>query len=211
MKMMVITSRDAGRGRGHRDVARAALEAGCRAVQLRDKEMGDRDFLEVALSLKRACDRAGALFFINDRVDVACAVECYGVHLGVEDLDVAHARKLLPRSAVVGFSPESVSQAREAVERGADYLGVGPVFPTPSKGDAGEPIGLEGLSLYCREGLAPVIAVGGVNAGNAASALGAGAAGVAVVSAVASAPDMEAAARDILKSIGASGRSAGAE
>ncbi len=206
MRMMVITSCDVEQGRGHEDVARAALNAGCRAVQLRDKRMSDRDFAEVALRIKRACWERGALFLVNDRIDVACSVHSDGVHLGVDDLDVALARMLLPPGSLVGFSPESISQAGEAVESGADYLGVGPVFPSPSKPDAGDPIGLDGLSAYCREGLAPVIAVGGINASNAARVLEAGAAGAAVISAVARATDMEAATREVLESLGAAGR-----
>ncbi|MBU4194294.1 MAG: thiamine phosphate synthase [Actinobacteria bacterium] len=209
MRMMVITSRDVERGRGHEDVARAALAAGCRAVQLRDKEMADRDFAEVALRIRRACRERGALFLVNDRVDVAYAVQSDGVHLGVEDLDVTFARRLLPPGFLVGFSPESVPQARAAVRSGADYLGVGPVFSTQSKPDAGRPIGLDGLSAYCREGLAPVIAVGGIDALNAAGTLTAGAAGAAVVSAVARAVDMEEAAREVLESLGEPDHAAG--
>lgn len=203
MRMMVITSCDAKRGRGHEDVARAALDAGCRAVQLRDKRMSDRDFAEVALRIRRACRERGALFLVNDRVDVAFAVHSDGVHLGVDDFDVAIARKLLPPGSLVGFSPESISGAGEAVKRGADYLGVGPVFPSLSKPDAGEPIGVDGLSAYCREGLAPVIGVGGINASNAARVMKAGAAGAAVSSVVARANDMEAAAREVLESLSA--------
>jgi len=202
LRMMVITSGDIESGRGHENVARAALDAGCRAVQLRDKRMSDRDFAEVALRIRRACRERGALFLVNDRVDVAYAVRSDGVHLGVDDLDVGLARRLLPPGSLVGFSPESISGAEEAVENGADYLGVGPVFPSPSKPDAGDPIGLDGLSAYCREGLVPVIAVGGINASNAARVMEAGAAGAAVVSEVGRASDMEAAARELLKSLG---------
>jgi thiamine-phosphate pyrophosphorylase len=193
----VITSER--RGRGHKDVASAALAAGCMAVQLRDKEMSDRAFIEVARVIQVHCLEVGALFFVNDRVDVAAALECE-VHLGVDDMDVSLARRVLGRGAIIGYSPESVTEAREAVEAGADYLGFGPVFATPTKADAGQPIGLDGLRGLCEEEIAPVIAVGGIDATNAASVAAAGARGVAVVSAVSSAEDMEKAARSLLES-----------
>lgn len=200
MRLVVITTALGG-GRGHEDVARAALVGGCRAIQMRDKELTDREFAEVAQKLKGMCRDAYALFFVNDRVDVAAAVGSDGVHLGVDDLDVAAARRLMPAGSIIGFSPESAAQAREAVAAGADYLGIGPVFATPTKGDAGVPIGPEGVAAYAKARLAPVIAVGGVTAKNAAEAIGAGAAGVAVVAAVEGAKDMERATRDLVAKI----------
>ena len=196
MRLVVITH---ARGeRGHLEVARAALSAGCRFLQLRDKDMDDRGFMETAVRMKRMCMEAGAVFTVNDRVDVAEAVGCDGVHLGSSDIDPASARRLLGPLAIIGYSPESLEDAAAAVAAGADYLGVGPVFETRSKPDAGEPIGLEGLGNYCKLGLAPVIAVGGVNAGNAGRALAAGAAGVAVLSAVFEAEDMVSAVAGLL-------------
>lgn len=199
LRLVVITSRSPGRG--HEEVVRAALEGGCRAVQFRDKEMPDRAFAEAAARMKALCRERHALFFVNDRVDVAAAVGADGVHLGVHDLDVAGARRLLPAGALVGFSPESLEEARRAVNEGADYLGVGPVFATGTKADAGEAIGLEILSGYCRAKIAPVVAVGGIDAGNAGPAIRAGAAGVAVVSAVSGARDVAGAVREILSAI----------
>ncbi|MBK5093003.1 MAG: thiamine phosphate synthase [Actinobacteria bacterium] len=200
-KFIVIMSGGGAPGRTHEDVAIAALKAGCRAVQLRDKDMADRDFAEIARRIKDACGNVGALLFINDRVDVAAVVGCDGVHLGVYDLEVADARRVLGPDAIIGYSPEGIEDARRAVKESADYLGIGPVFRTPSKEDAGEPIGPEGLASHCREFTVPVIAVGGIDAGNAASALAAGAVGIAVVSAVSAASDMDEAARELLKSI----------
>lgn len=197
MRLVVITTPAGDEARTHDDVARAAITAGCRAIQLRDKEMCDREFAATARTLKETCDGAGALLFVNDRVDVAAAVGAAGVHLGDKDLAVADARRLLPEGVIVGYSPDGALDARAAVALGADYLGVGPVFATGTKSDAGSPIGPEGLAPY--EELAPVIAIGGINDQNAALAVEAGARGVAVASAISAAPDMERAARAILE------------
>jgi thiamine-phosphate diphosphorylase len=197
MRLIVITSGDAKVG-SHEGVARAAVASGCRAIQMRDKEMADRLFADVARRLRRVCDEAGALFFVNDRVDVASAVDADGVHLGVEDLRVTDARKLLARGAIVGYSPVGLDDAREAIGAGADYLGVGPVFSTGTKEDAGEAIGPEGLSAYVENLDVPVIAVGGIDAANLRAAIDAGATGVAVVSAVAAAPSVGSAVREML-------------
>lgn len=197
LSLVVVTSASPG----HRKVAASALRAGCRAIQLRDKELSDREFAEVARIVQSDCDLVGALFFINDRVDVALALGCDGVHLGVDDLAVSDAMELLEPGVILGYSPETLEGAKQAVEDGADYLGVGPVFATPSKEDAGEPIGLAGLATYCEAGLVPVIAVGGINENSAAEAIAAGAAGVAVSSAVAGAQDMESATRMILERV----------
>jgi len=201
MKLVVITATGGRSGRGHEDVAGTALGAGCRAIQLRDKEMEDRDFVALARMIGAECERAGALLLINDRVDVAAAAECDGVHLGVCDLGVADARGILGPEAIIGYSPEGIKDARAGVKAGADYLGIGPVYETPSKDDAGEPIGLEGLSVYCREVAVPVVAIGGITAENAGRALAAGAVGVAVMSAVTLAPDVAEAAGSILEKI----------
>lgn len=201
MKLVVITATGGKPGRWHEDVARSALGAGCRAIQIRDKEMPGRDFVELARRIGAECGRAGALLFINDRVDVAAAAGCDGVHLGVSDLEVGDARGILGPEVIIGYSPEGIEDARAAVKAGADYLGIGPVYETPSKDDAGEPIGLEGLSLYCHEVAVPVVAIGGITSENAGRALAAGAVGVAVMSAITSAPDVAEAAGRILEII----------
>ena len=201
MRLVVITEAGA-RGRGHEEVAREALEGGCRAIQMRDKEMPDPEFEGTALRIRELCRERHALFFVNDRVEAALAVGADGVHLGVDDMDVAGAREALPPGSIIGFSPESMEEAREAVARGADYLGIGPVFGSSSKIDAGEPIGLQGITRYSRAGLAPVVGVGGITAATAASVTGAGAAGVAVISAVTRSIDVRGAVAGILEQLG---------
>jgi thiamine-phosphate pyrophosphorylase len=201
LRLIVVTER-IGEGRDHEDVAREALAGGCRAIQLRDKEMSDEEFAEMASRMSSLCRDNHALFFVNDRVEVAARIRADGVHLGVDDMDVGSARRSLPPGSIIGFSPENTAEARAALAAGADYLGVGPVFGSPTKGDAGEPVGLEAISEYSRALSAPVVGVGGVTAATAASVIEAGASGVAVVSAVTRAEDMRAATVELLRKLG---------
>lgn len=191
--LYVITSDYRSAGRGHLDVARAALAGGADALQLRDKALGGRELLRLAVEIRRMVKESGSgcLFLVNDRVDVTLASRAHGVHLGQEDLPAAAARELLGPALVLGVSAGTVEEALKAEREGADYLGVGPVFPTPSKPDAGEPIGLEGLRAIRRAVGLPLVAIGGINEGNLEKVFEAGADGVAVISAVSSAADME--------------------
>ncbi|MHB8896848.1 MAG: thiamine phosphate synthase [Candidatus Geothermincolia bacterium] len=198
MAVMVITANESDLGRRHEDVASAALHAGCRAIQFRDKEMSDRAFIEEARVIQVKCLEAGALFFVNDRVHVAAALDCE-VHLGFKDMSVEMARKVMGSAAIIGYSPENLAEAREAVGAGADYLGAGPVFGTFTKADAGPAIGLDGLARICEENVVPVIAVGGIDEGSAGAVAAAGAMGIAVVSAVSRADDMKAATAGLLE------------
>ena len=201
LKLVVITERVKELGRSHLDVAEAALHGGCRAIQFRDKDITDRAFAEAARGVQERCLSHGALFFVNDRVDVAAVLEC-GVHLGFNDLEVSLARQVLGPGAIIGYSPETLEEAKREVAAGADYLGIGPVFATATKPDAGEAIGLEGLAAMCDADLAPVVAVGGITPENAAEVAKAGARGMAVVAAVSRADDMKAATVALLKAVG---------
>ncbi|MBN2168847.1 MAG: thiamine phosphate synthase [Actinobacteria bacterium] len=198
MKLVVITSGDANR---HVEIAAAALKAGCRSIQLRDKLLDDRSFMQVAREIKEMCDFRDSLFFVNDRLDIALITGSSGVHLGVNDISVEDARKVLSGGAIVGFSPETEEDALHAVKQGADYLGIGPVYLSPTKNDAGEPIGLPGVSGYCRARLAPVIAVGGIDENRAMEVMKTGVAGVAVSSAVSRSVDPRISTVSILKGI----------
>ncbi|MGQ9476602.1 MAG: thiamine phosphate synthase [Actinomycetota bacterium] len=203
--LYVITAADAGGGRGHLDVMRAALAGGADAVQLRDKEAVGGELYRLALEalvILRGGERR-PLFLVNDRVDVARAVGADGVHLGQEDLPASAARAILGPEAVLGLSVGSVEEALAAEREGADYLGVGPIFPTPSKPDAGEPLGLEGLRAIRRAVDLPLVAIGGVNENNLEGVFEAGADGVAVISAVISARDMEEAVRRLRRAVDA--------
>jgi thiamine-phosphate pyrophosphorylase len=138
---------------------------------------------------------SGCLFFVNDRVDVAMAAGADGVHLGQEDLELEAARRLAGNEMAIGISATTVEEARRAEEGGADYLGVGPVYATPSKADAARPIGLEGLRTIRDAVTLPIVAIGGITETNARQVFEAGANGIAVISAVTGDADMAGAVR----------------
>ncbi|MDH7601268.1 MAG: thiamine phosphate synthase [Armatimonadota bacterium] len=195
--LYVITDEELRPGRSHVDIASAAIEGGARIIQLRDKKASDREFYLIACRLREMTRRAGALFFVNDRVDVAAAVEADGVNVGQTDLPVDVVRKLLGGSAVIGVSVDSLEQALEAQKAGADYVGFGPVFPTTTKVDAGEAVGLSELVRVCEVVEIPVVAIGGISAENISSVAAAGAECAAVVSAVVCADDMVKAVQEL--------------
>jgi thiamine-phosphate pyrophosphorylase len=170
-----------------RDVEQA-LAAGVRVVQHRDKGADAAAMIAEARILRRLCQEA--LFLINDRVEVALAVDADGVHLGQEDLHYREARRLLGKNKIIGITVNTVAQALEAASLGADYLGVSPIFATRTKPDAGEPAGLHLLREIRRRVSLPLIAIGGITLNNALSVIQAGADGVCAISAVVTRPDV---------------------
>jgi thiamine-phosphate pyrophosphorylase len=191
----VITDRKGAGDRSTLDVVRAAIRGGATVVQLREKVATTRGLVELGRALHELTAAAGIPLIVNDRVDVALAVDAEGVHLGVDDMPVALARQILGLKCIIGASPETIEGARQAERDGADYLGVGDLYGTPTKGDAGQPIGVEGLARVVGAVSIPVVAIGGIRPENAGAAIEAGAAGVAVISAVIGAADPAAAAQ----------------
>lgn len=201
-----MITEDAGPGRGHLEVARAALAGGATLVQLRDKGATAAALFRLAAALLPLCRQAGVPLVVNDRLDVALAAGADGVHLGQDDLPAAEARRLLGPDRILGVSAATPAEARAAEQAGADYVGVGPVFPTATKPDAGEAVGLKALAAVRAAVAIPVLAIGGITAANAGAAVAAGADGVAVISAVSRAPDMAAAVRDLARAVAAARR-----
>jgi len=195
--LYVITDHRAAAGRPLLDLVRAALRGGATVVQLRMKHGSTREMLALGQELREVTRLAGVPLIVNDRLDVALALEAEGVHLGQEDLPARLARPLIGPNRLLGVSVETVEQAEQAWRDGADYLGVGDLFGTPSKPDAGPPIGLEALRAIARAVPLPIVGIGGVTLENAGAVIDAGAAGVAVISAVIGAADPEQAARDL--------------
>ena len=187
-----VTSSGLVPGRGHRDVAMAAIAGGATALQLRAKELADDDLLPLAEELSARCRAAGVLFVVNDRVAVALASGVEAVHIGQTDV-LEHVRARIGPEVVLGISVEDAEQAEVAELTGANYLGV-TVWSTPTKLDA-IPRGLDGLREIVAATALPVVGIGGIGPSNAAEVLAAGAAGVAVISAVGAAEDPVAATR----------------
>lgn len=207
-RLYLVTDGLAAAGRRIEDVVEAAVRGGVTAVQLRDKGADDAALAETARRLKDRLAPAGVPLIINDRVEAARRAGAAGVHLGQSDGSPEEARRLLGPLAVIGLSVETPSQALAAAGLDIDYLGVSPVFATPTKPSAGPAWGLDGLRALRAETDLPLVAIGGINAGNAASVLAAGADGLAVVSAIMGAADPEEAARLLRRIVEASLRSA---
>ena len=196
----LVTEEALSEGRTSEEVAVAALAAGIRIVQVREKQATARRGLDVAVALRGATREHGALLLVNDRLDIALAVDADGVHLGQDDVPVATARAILGPDALIGLSITDEAQLEALDVRAADYLGVGAVFPTGSKTDAR----ITGLELVAAARAAvdlPIVAIGGITLRNAAAAIRAGADAVAVISAIAAAPDPGLAARRLLEAV----------
>jgi thiamine-phosphate pyrophosphorylase len=172
------------------ETARAAAEGGATVIQLRLKDLPTLELVERGRPVAAIAREAGVTFVVNDDVEAALALDADGVHLGRGD-----AGKELARAAglLLGISAASVYEAIAGVEQDADYIGAGPVWATPTKADAGSPIGLDGLAAICEAVDVPVVAIGGVDASNAVDCIRAGAKGVAVVRASADAHNVRAA------------------
>ena len=195
--LYLVTDRALAGARPLEELVRRAVRGGATVVQLREKECSTREFIRLAREIRDFLRREGIPFIINDRVDVALAVGADGVHVGQSDMDYNDARRLMGREAVIGLSVETPEQAEEAARLDPDYLGVSPIFSTPTKTDTTTEWGIEGLARLRKRSRHPLVAIGGINAGNAEAVLRAGADGIAVVSAICASPDPEAAAREL--------------
>ncbi len=173
-----------------------ALRGGVTCVQLREKALSDAEFLQEAQEIHVLCRRYGVPFIVNDNVDVAVACGAEGIHVGQEDMAAGDVRRRVGDGMLLGVSVHTVEEAREAVANGADYLGLGAVFPTSTKTDV-EQMPNATLRAICEAVDVPVVAIGGINRGNIGQLAGSGVDGVALVSAIFSASDIEAACREL--------------
>ncbi|ASJ10739.1 thiamine phosphate synthase [Thermococcus sp. P6] len=196
LKLYVITDR---RLRDEVSTVRDALEGGATAIQMRIKDAPTREMVEVGKKLRKLTLDYDALFFVDDRVDVALAVDADGVHLGPEDMPVPLVRKIAP-GLIIGASVRTPEEALRAEREGADYLGVGAVFPTSTKPDA-RYIGLDGLRAVLKVTRLPVVAIGGINRENVRDVVRLGVSGVAVISAVVGAPDVKRATMELKREV----------
>jgi thiamine-phosphate pyrophosphorylase len=199
--LYVVTDRQLTGGQPLRLVVEAALRGGARAFQLREKDLPPRELYPLALEMRRLTQRYGARLLINDRVDVALAVDADGVHLTTTSLPASVARQVLGPGRLIGVSTHTLAEVQAAAEGGADFLVFGPVFFTPSKAPYGEPVGLDALRGARAAVTLPILAIGGVKKANLDQVLAAGADGIAVISAVISADDPMAASQDLLATL----------
>lgn len=183
--------------RGVPETVRRAVRGGVTAVQLRDHDATTRELCVLGDALRQELSGTGVPLLIDDRLDVALAVHADGVHLGQSDMDARAAREIAGERLIIGHSVSCAQQARDAANLPIDYLGVGPFRATPTKPDAAEPLGPQGVAEIIGSTSHPAVVIGGIGGDDVAAVLAAGARGVAVVSAICSATDPEAAARDL--------------
>jgi len=202
LRLCLVTDRDLARGRALTDIAEGAVRGGATLVQLREKTATTRAFVEEARALKSLLKTLGVGLIINDRLDVALAVDADGVHVGQSDMRVEDVRRLFGSEKIVGLSITDASEIGRSDAAAADYLGVGPVYPQQTKGDAAPALGVEGFAQLRAMTQKPVVAIGGLKPENSAALLAAGADGLAVVSALVAAADPEAEARRFTRLFG---------
>ncbi len=200
--LYLVTDRGLCLGRPLLDVVAQAVQGGVTCVQIREKDLSTREFVTEAEHVQALLGPRQIPLIINDRVDVALAVGAAGVHMGQSDLPCATARRLLGPKAIIGLSVETWQDVERAAQQPVDYLGVSPIFSTPTKTDTKQPWGLLGLARIRAFTRLPLVAIGGLNRGNAADVMAAGADGIAVVSALCSAPDPASAAAELCALIG---------
>jgi thiamine-phosphate pyrophosphorylase len=195
LRLYLVTDRALAKGRPLADLVRQAVAGGVTVVQLRDKEASTRELVAWAESLQALLVPQHVPLVINDRIDVALAVGAAGAHVGQHDMPVARARRLLGRDRLLGVSVSTVEEALRAESDGADYLGVSPIYATPTKPDTPPAVGLAGLRALRAATRLPLVAIGGLTTANLLPVLRSGADGIAVVSAIMAADDPAAAAR----------------
>lgn len=198
LSLYLVTDRPLSLGRPIEEVVTAAVEGGVTMVQLREKECSTGEFITLARTLKEALAPHGVPLIINDRVDVALAVDAEGVHIGQSDMNYEDARRLLGPDKIIGLSVENFSDLERANSLEVDYVGISPVYGTPTKRDTAEPFGLEGLQRAVALSVHPTVAIGGMNATTIGEVMQTGVDGVAVVSAICSAPSPRKAAQELL-------------
>lgn len=194
--LYAVTDRYWLNGRTLTDVVRESLEGGVTMLQLREKTLEEPAFLQEARELQALCRSYHVPFIVNDNVDIALAMDADGVHVGQSDMEALDVRAKLGPDKIIGVSAQTVEQALLAEKHGADYLGVGAVFPTGSKADA-EEVSFDTLKAICQAVSIPVVAIGGISRGNAARLAGSGICGVAVISAIYGAVDIRAASQEL--------------
>lgn len=195
--LYLVTDRQLSLGRSNLEIIEAAINGGVTLVQLREKELNDKEFYEEALRIVEFLKKRHVPLIINDRLDIALAVKADGIHIGQDDLPLEIVRKLAGPDVIIGVSIINAEEARIAEQMGADYLGLSPIFMTSTKPDLTAQIGIAGIPLIRQAVNIPIVGIGSMNSSNAYEAVSAGLDGVAVVSGIVSQKDVTGAARSI--------------
>lgn len=198
LKLYLVTDRSFLHGRNLIDVVMQAVAGGVTMVQLREKDIDTRTFIKLGLELKQKLQQVNIPLIINDRVDVAMAIDADGVHIGQSDMPYSLARRLLGSNKIIGLSVENIDEVIEANSLNVDYIGISPVFTTQTKTDTAQPFGLSGLREAVRLSVHPTVAIGGINLQTKNDVLDCGADGIAVVSAIMAAENPKQAAKDLI-------------
>jgi thiamine-phosphate pyrophosphorylase len=198
LSLYLVTDRELSVNRPLNEMVDKAANGGVTMVQLREKNSSTREFIQEALEIQPILRKHGIPLIINDRVDVALAIDADGVHLGQSDMHWSMARRLLGADKLIGLSIEKAYQLKEANEADIDYIGISPVFTTPTKKELKLGLGLTGTADIATQSKHPSVAIGGINADNAQDIMATGTNGISVVSAICSAPDPGKAARELL-------------
>jgi thiamine-phosphate pyrophosphorylase len=180
-------------------IVEAAIRGGAKIIQYRDKGATTRKMVETAKALCCLCHRMGARFLVNDRLDVALAVDADGIHIGQDDMPPGVARKLLGPDKLIGVTVHNLDELKAAEEESVEYLSIAPIFATSTKPDHQSPLGLKGLRALAMQTGRPLVAIGGISHANAAEVIRSGAHGVCVVSAIMTAADPENATRELYR------------
>lgn len=200
-RLFLVTDRHQTNGRPLVPLLERAVTVGRPVIQLRERDLSVKDLLALAREVQRIAKRCGSQLVINDRIDVALALDGVGVHLRSNSLPVSVASRILGRGRLLGISAHSVDEAVQAESQGADYVVLGPVYDTPSKQAFGPPLGLQCVEDACKRVRIPIIGIGGVTAVRARDLRHVGAFGVAVITAVLGAADIEAAVQTLLDAV----------
>lgn len=193
--LYVITDRSFLKGRSLKTMVEDSILGGATIIQVREKDISTREFFKVALEVKEVTDYYKVPLIINDRIDIAQAINADGVHLGQDDMPIKIARKILGQNKIIGISTGTLDEALEAERDGADYLGIGAVFYTGTKKDIDLPLGIETLKHIYQNINIPAVAIGGINASNFKEVLATGVDGISVISAILGKDDIKAAAK----------------
>lgn len=202
LSLYLVTDRSLSLGRSLEYIVEEAVKGGVTMVQLREKTCSSREFYDLAVKLKNCLKPYKTPLIINDRLDIALACDAEGLHIGQGDIPYEVARKLFGKNKIIGLSVENVQDAIDANKLDVDYIGISPVFSTPTKTDTAQALGLEGVEEITQISRHPSVGIGGINKSNTQDIIYAGANGISVVSAIMSAPDPRFAAIELSRIIG---------